>query len=191
MFNLNQVKVEYPLPIPEELAEEMENPPDWKEALFQFSENQSLSENFFSTFSIESDGQIYEEKMDFKVIEGDSLETFPVGIEKKEYTGELILHGVHLEDKYDFVISFKTLFWKGDLKEIELLEWEKNKNTERVESQERAREQLSEEVAAKKKWWYKPLWYVSFVIRFFLVLFARILGFFLKIVSDIEARLAR
>jgi len=188
MFNLNQVKVEYPLPIPEELAEEMKNPPNWGETMFQFTENQSLSENLFSTFSIESDGQIYEEKMDFKV-EEDSLETFSVGIEKKEYTGELIFHGVHLEDKYDFVMSFKTLFWKGDLKEIELLEWEKNKNTDRVKFQERTRKMLSEEVATKKKWWYKPLWYVSFVIRFFLVLSARALGFFLRIVSKIENRL--
>jgi hypothetical protein len=188
MFDLNQVKVEYPLPIPEELTEEMENPPDWKEAIFTFSENQTLSENLFSAFSIESDGQIYEEKMDFKV-EEDSIEPFSTGIEKKEYTGELIFHGVHLEDKYDFVMSFKTLFWKGDLKEIELLEWKKNKNTDRVKFQERTREVLMKEVAAKKKWWYKPRWCVGFVLRFFLVLFARALGFFLRIISKIENRL--
>lgn len=188
MFNLNQVKCDYPLPIPEELAEEIENPPDWNEMVFQFDESYALSENLLSKFSIESDGQIYEEKMDIKVQE-ESVESFSTGIEKKEYTGELVLHGIHLDDKHDFIMSFKTLFWKGDLKEIELLEWQKNENTERIKFQERAREKLDEEVVTKKRWWYKPLGYVSFVLRFFLILFARALGFFLRTISKIENRL--
>jgi len=194
MFNLNLITCDYPLPILGEQLEEIENPPDWSEMEFHLDHETILSDHLFSKYSIEADGQIYEERVDFTV-GGDPtdpvIEQVGLGIEKKEYTGELIFHGVHLDKDHDFVMTFKSLFWKGDLKEIELVEWDKKNNSERVKLQERARKEFQNKIAEKKKWWYKPYVLFSSVLRSFLVLAARLLGFFLRIVSDIEVRLAR
>mgnify|MGYP003676809671 CR=1 FL=1 len=57
------------------------------------------------------------------------------GIERVEYTGEMHLSGLHTSGKYDYFMEFEALFWKGDLKEIKLANWEKNDNEERLKKQ--------------------------------------------------------
>jgi hypothetical protein len=119
-----------------------------------------------------------------------TVEQVDLGIEKKEYTGELVFHGIHLEEKHDFLMSFKSLFWKGELKEIELIEWKKEDNSKRVESQAKAMKHIKEVSAERNRWWYKPFLIFSSASRFLLVLVAKFLGLLLRCISRIESRLA-
>ena len=190
MFDLNRITCDYPLPISEELLKDIKSPPSWEKIEFHLESAAPISENMFSKFSIESDGLIYEETREIEVNEKGDVEPISTGLEKKEYTGELIFHGIHLEEKYDFLMSFSALFWKGDLKEIDLTEWKKEDNAKRVEFQTKTKDMVEKQTDKEKKWWYKPWLYLSTVLRFFLMLAARFLGFFLRCIGSIESRLA-
>tara|TARA_B100000809_G_C15070696_1_gene505883 strand:- start:662 stop:1255 length:594 start_codon:yes stop_codon:yes gene_type:complete len=191
-LNINLITCDYTLPISEEQMEEMKSPPNWGEMEFQFEESHRISENILSKYSIESDGQIYEECVDF-VVGGEptepTVEQVDLGIEKKEYTGELVFHGIHLEEGYDFLMSFKSLFWKGELKEIELIEWKKEDNSKRVKAQDKVLKHLKEITSERNRWWYKPFLIFSNASRLLLVLMAKFLGFLLRCISRIESHL--
>jgi|TARA_Y100000310_G_scaffold183816_1_gene183957 hypothetical protein len=193
MFNINLITCDYPLPISEERIEEMESPPDWGEMEFQFDEGHRISENILSKYSIESDGQIYEECIDL-MVDGETTEPtvkqIDLGIEKKEYTGELVFHGIHVEEKHDFLMSFKALFWKGELKEIEPIEWKKEDNHKRKAAQDKMLKKIKKVSAKTNRWWYKSFLLFSNVVRCFLVLVAKFLGFLLRCISRLESRLS-
>ena len=53
----------------------------------------------------------------------------PAGIEKQDFTGEIYIGTSILGEEHDYEISFKVLFYKGDLKELDLENW---KNLELV-----------------------------------------------------------
>ena len=190
MFDLSRITCDYPLPISEELLKDMKSPPDWEKMEFHLDTAVPITDNMFSRFSIESDGLIYEEIREIDVNEKGDMEAVSTGLEKKEYTGQLNFHGIHLEEKYDFLMSFNALFWKGDLKEIDLTEWKKEDNTKRVEFQNKTMNIVKKQTDKLNKWWYKPWLYLSSVLRFFLMLAARFLGFLLRCVSSVESRLA-
>jgi len=128
---------EYKLPLPEDLGELSEI--GWGELEFQ---TKSLN-NTLSKYTIEDDGQIYEEKTKQKLIEDENspdkarIEIIEDGIEKNYFTGELIFYTYLPTKEYDYFIEFTALFWKGELKEIERTEWKKEENTERKEEEKK------------------------------------------------------
>jgi hypothetical protein len=148
------ITCEYPLPT-EELESAMESPPNWNEVEFQ---TKSLTEGlggFLDLYTIEDDGQLYVEKKSEEWVEdeaaptGFTLKVKDEGIEKQFFSGELRMYGMHMEEENDFYFDFKALFWKGELKELELQEWKKENNEFRKNAQEQLQETLKK-MADKK-----------------------------------------
>tara|TARA_Y100000310_G_C20668991_1_gene809203 strand:+ start:853 stop:1422 length:570 start_codon:yes stop_codon:yes gene_type:complete len=173
------IRCDYPLPFPEE-AEELKDPPIWSEFEFQ---TYSLRGNT-ETYTIEEDGQVYKESAETELIETDGGDVEIVkkndGIEKVLYTGELIFSGMHMEEDKDYFFEFIALFWKGELKEINLKEWNAEDNAQRKIIQEQFSQNIKRISERKYKPWfplYKAYYYVvSFILgltRYFLGLALR------------------
>ena len=77
------------------------------------------------------------------------------GIEKLSYTGEFLFYGLIMGEKNDFWLEFKVLFWKGDLKEINLESWNEEDNTERVALKKVFTKALEKHKRRSKKYWFK------------------------------------
>jgi hypothetical protein len=144
MLPLNKVICEYPLPIPvDKLNEEgCEDFKDIKWDEFEFFTSSFFDydiyagEPEFPTYTISEDGQFYKES--------DSE-----GVELQEFTGQIFFGSQIFGEKIDYDISFVALFYKGELKEVDLNKWEKESNKKRKKLQQ----SFVDEVAklAKKK----------------------------------------
>ena len=81
---------------------------------------------------VSEDGQIYRHLVEENYQEDDDgslkVTVSENGIERDEYTGEIIFGTLFKGKKHDYWIEFKALFWKGDLKEVELANYEKKSN---------------------------------------------------------------
>ena len=138
---------EHKLPIPEEVSNLIVNPVDWDEFEFHTYSFVASSDPWsFDKYTISSDGQLYKEIIKKELAENDAgnldiIESYD-GIERQEYTGSLTFSALHLDKEYDFYLEFEGLFWKGDMKEIELLEWEKADNSQRKEIQKNCMQKL-------------------------------------------------
>jgi hypothetical protein len=137
------IKCDYPLPFPEEILK-LKPQPDWKEVEFQ---TKSLH-NTLNVYTIEEDGQIYKELIDREVTSDEMgtliLDETPQGIEKVDHTGEIDFYTVHADEGYDYWMEFSALFWKGDLKELDLKEFKKEDNAGRLEVQAQMETELKE-----------------------------------------------
>ena len=166
---------DYPLPLPEEaknlkadFAKGVKAPIDWSKFEFQTKNFDGLLDKY----TIEEDGQIYVEKVDRELVEHENGEVEMIekdsGIEKVEYTGELVFYNMHLDEKDDYWVEFKALFWKGDLKEIELKEWKKQNNAERKEHTEDFSKKMKTAIKEQGKLSYKFKMKYNLIVRFFL-----------------------
>lgn len=154
MSMFDTIKCDYPLPLPDFTEEDIEElgDIDWAEQEFQ---TKSM-ENGMNTYSIEEDGRIYAERVEF-VESPDSPTGFSsksLGIERMDYTGELDFYNILMGKNYDYWIEFKALFWKGDLKEIDLFEFKKEDNDLRVKAQEDFQKEMQNFQSKKKRWWF-------------------------------------
>jgi hypothetical protein len=179
MGMFDTVICEYPLPLPNE-AKELKSPPNWDKVEFQ---TKSMG-GFMEAYTIEDDGQIYKDVLerDYEIDEhGDSfIHEKNNGIEKVEFTGDLVFYTSHTEDEYDYWVEFSALFWKGELKEINLKEWKREDNSGRVEAREKMLEAVAEQKRIKnskiykiKELFKKPVRAVFYVIKFILGLIVR------------------
>ena len=143
---LDLVLCEYELPLPEEVNS-LEAPPEWdklefqtKSLLFPSFDDPMTATFYVESYNISDDGQLYKEDIVRDLIvdeKGDYvLDEKDNGIVRLDYTGELSFFTIHFEKEYDYYIEFKTLFWKGELKELDLVEWKKEENKVRLETQE-------------------------------------------------------
>ena len=178
---------EYPLPV-SEVEKEMETLPDWDKVEFQTK----AFDNVLQTFTISEDGLVYEHKVEREWVEdekspmGTSLMEKDAGIERRDYTGELNFYGLYLDKKYDFFLEFKALFWKGELKEIDLHEHRKEDNSKR-KSSEKELQQIFKKVREKEgKLWYKIFSTYVAVVRFIAGLIRYFLGLTVNITRKIE-----
>tara|TARA_B100000676_G_C18084135_1_gene853629 strand:- start:1034 stop:1603 length:570 start_codon:yes stop_codon:yes gene_type:complete len=176
---------EYELPLPEDMGELSEI--NWNEFEFQ---TKSL-DNTLDKYTIEDDGQIYKEETKQKWVDDEEhpntgyIEIVQDGIEKSYFTGELIFYTWIPEEEYDYYIEFKTLFWKGELKEIERLSWDKKDNSQRKKEEQKFEElhekfikQIKEQSFFKKVF-KKILYTITFCVRW-------ILGFLVKLTWKLE-----
>ena len=164
---------EHKLPIPEEVSNLMVNPVDWDEFEFHTYSFAASSDPWsFDKYTISSDGQLYKEIIKKELAENDAgkldvIESYD-GIERQEYTGSLTFSALHLDKEYDFYLEFEGLFWKGDMKEIELLDAIKESKAE------------NNSILRKiKNWIYAPLSFILGLIRY-------VLGFIVKITWKIQ-----
>jgi len=147
------VTCQYPLPFPEE-ANQLAAAPDWETVEFQTKS----FDCFLDIYSIEEDGQIYKEVVDRDLARSEEgaliINETQKGIEKVEFTGEVVFYAMHLEPDFDYWVEFKALFWKGDLKEMELSKWERQDNAQRTQVLDDFNKQALQRKEDKQKWWY-------------------------------------
>jgi len=183
----NYVKCEYPLPFPEGVSEK--DLPDWSEFDFQTKSFLLSSEDdefsfmgAMDVYNIDEEGEIYREIVKREYVETkdgylDIKET-PKGIERVDFTGELVFYGTHMAEKYDYLMEFKALFWKGELKELSRLKWEKEDSFERIKKEKeleknfkKAQEKTS---SIFRNVWNKTVKFPIFIVRYILALFLKV-----------------
>ena len=135
---INNLICEHPLPLPSSITDKHEDFKDivWDEHTFYTSSFFSMEEiGSVSTYTITSDGQFYRESTETEVEMDEDGSLYPKernkGIEKQDFTG-LISFGTEILGKdQDHSIDFKALFYKGELKELELEEHKSHSNEKR------------------------------------------------------------
>jgi hypothetical protein len=149
-FSLSTIKCDYELPLS---AEQL-----------SFDNINWSSKDFTSPsldgggYTIEEDGQIYEEILEAEHDEETGEITYKDnGIRKLEYTGEIRFNLLHVTEEEDLWVEFIAWVRKGDLKEIYLEEWSLSANEERKEREDKFKRNLSKNLNSKKKWWH-PLY---------------------------------
>ena len=175
------IKCDYPLPLTDEVKEKLPNE-DWSEITFQ---TKSL-DCFLETYTIEEDGQIYAERKDRYIDEKGAFQEKEIGIEKVEYTGQLLFYFDFLQEDHDLWIEFKALVWKGDIKEIELYAFRKMDNTARLETQKKFQEAAEKSEQKYKKWWWKPFKLWCYIVKIPLFAIRWLFGLFVRFTWTLE-----
>lgn len=140
MFYPKFLTCEKALPIPQEVLDAF---PDrkWNEIDFIFFAYLSYGDDL-DKYEISEDGSIYQR--------GESGE-----ITKREITNELNFSTLLIGEGYDFFLSFKALFFKGELKELSLNEFKKTENRERKERDKKNIERMLISMKRAQKIHYK------------------------------------
>tara|TARA_Y100001938_G_scaffold140893_1_gene209809 strand:- start:1941 stop:2534 length:594 start_codon:yes stop_codon:yes gene_type:complete len=196
MGMFDTVICEYPLPLPDE-AKELNSPPNWDKVLFQTKSIGVDEGGFFGgvmdSYTIEDDGQFYKDVLerDWETDEyGNSfIEERNNGIEKVEFTGDLVFYTMHEEDEYDYWVEFSALFWKGELKEIKLKEWKREDNSSRLETHSKMKKALEAQKKLKNSKEYKIKEFFKKPVRFVFDLVKFILGSFVRLIWWLEQKL--
>ena len=184
------VRCEYPLPLPDEASEI--DMPDWSEFDFQtksFLLSADGDDEFIAieSYCIDEEGEIYKDVVERAYEESENgfleIKETNKGIEKVEYTGELLLSGFHVAEKYDCLMEFKALFWKGELKEIKLADWKKEDNADRIKKQKKL-EAKFKEAYSKKSSGFRSVW--NKIIKFPFLVLKYLIGIAFKIVYKLE-----
>jgi hypothetical protein len=132
----------------------------WDELEFYcFSNGVEYEEAFLDVtepekFTISEDGLLYKHIIKEKHSEEDGelkVEYIEDGIEREEFTGEVVFGTLFQGKKHDYWIEFQALLWKGEAKEIDLTRYEKNSNAPRLEAKERIMQAVKEMSEPKQK----------------------------------------
>ena len=92
-------------------------------------------------YTIEDDGQVYLRSTEW-LQDGEAIKPTEGELEKFEHTGEYNFYNVILGEKYDHWIEFKATLWKGELKELNLAEYKKEDNTDRLKYQQKMHDEV-------------------------------------------------
>ena len=152
---------DYPLPLPDFTDEEFEdiNSSDKGVSSFQEVEWQTKDMgNMLDVYSIEDDGQIYLRATQWYENE-DAVTPQEGDLEKYEKTAEINFYQMFMGKEWDHWLEFKATVWKGELKELDLVEYRKEDNSDRIEIQEQMMEQIKEKTSRGKL--YNCLLYTS------------------------------
>jgi len=174
---INRLICEYPLPLPPSVKEDADG--DFKEVTwdeFEFYTPSFLISNDFmsqATYTITSDGQLYKDEVDFEVAIDEDGEIFSKetnsGIEKQDFTGQVLFGSEVLGDDNDHSIDFKALFYKGELKELDLEDYTKHSNERRKAAATEISDYYVKEVSRKKSLTYLitlPFrWIILFLVK--------------------------
>ena len=180
MSLFDYVKSEYKLPIPQEVLDDLCDT-DWEEIEFQ---TKSFDLPTLDSYEISEEGSIYMETYD-RTGEG-LLDRTKTGIEKIDYTGELIFYVDLMSKEWDYWIEFKALFFKGELKEIELNELEKQDPKERLKMEKLIKDSFSKFLRRKNSLWSKVFYVVTLPLRLLLAIIKLILSFLVGLILRAE-----
>ena len=140
-MNVSSIICEYPLPLDKselDLESQDFEGIEWDE--LSFDTFCFLNEEEFqrSSYLISEDGFFYERTFNLELVrnKNDELVTkeFDAGLTKQDFTGEITFGTEIFGENHDYEIIFKTLFFKGDLKELELDHFSKRDNSKRREA---------------------------------------------------------
>lgn len=157
---LNKIICEKKLPIPwEDFSDEDKNIFDnikWDEEEFYTSSffDSDILPSVYPVYTITEDGQFYKSLTEIKFEENEKGEITTSerdgGIEKQEFTGEIYFGTEILKDDHDYLITFKALFYKGELKELKMEEWSKRSSEKRKKIEKKILENIKEIEKLKK-----------------------------------------
>ncbi len=179
------LKCEYPLDTPEFLANDKDFSPENLE--FQ---TYSFPPASMDEYEITDDGQLYKWDIERLMKKSDDgffqIEENKKNLLKQDYTGELLFSALYLSEKFDYFLSYKALFWKGDLKEIDLEEASREDNSHRKEMQETLNCRISKMRDKKNKWWFPFANFFRKIIKFFTFSIRWVLGWKIKVTWKID-----
>ena len=114
----------------------------------------------------------------FEITDDDKL--FLMGqdgtIEKQDFTGEIVFSTMQLSEDYDYILYFKSLFFKGELKELTFKRLDKKENSLRKEQDKISNEALLLYQVKKNKIWFKFYSFYFNCVHFTLALVRVLLG---------------
>ena len=174
---------DYPLPLPDFTGEELEdiNSSDKGVSSFQEVEWQTKDMgNMLDVYSIEDDGQIYLRNTEW-IQDEDGVKPEEGELQKYERTAEINFYQMFMGKEWDHWLEFKATVWKGELKELDLVEYRKEDNSDRVEIQEQMMEQIKEKTSRGKL--YKAY---KYIVSTPLNIIRVILGFMIGATMKIE-----
>ena len=138
MAMINSLICEHDLPLPSLVIEEREDFKDvvWNEHVFYTSSFFDIEGmDFPSIYTISEDCQFYKETMETEIKADENGKLYAdeksKGIEKQDFTGLIYFGSEILGKDNDYSIDFKALFYKGDLKELDLEECKEHSNKKR------------------------------------------------------------
>lgn len=166
---INYISCYKKLPVPEEILREFPGIL-WEDILFLTNDlNRFSSEDF----EITDDDKLFLKNKDGT-------------IEKQDFTGEIIFSTAHLSEEYDYLLYFKVLFFKGQLKELSLEKLVKRENLFR-----KTLEKANDEIASlyeknKNKTCFKIYSLYRKCARFVLILVRLVLEVLINLTFKIE-----
>lgn len=141
MAMINSLICEHDLPLPSLVTEEHEDFKGivWDEYVFYTSSFFNIQDmDFPSIYTISEDGQFYKETIETEVKTDKNGKLYTdeksKGIEKQDFTGLIYFGSEVLGKDNDYSIDFKALFYKGDLKELDLEECKAHSNKRRKDA---------------------------------------------------------
>jgi len=176
---------DYPLPLPEFTEEELEDLhgnkdkdgwKEWNEIEWQTKDMNGM----LDIYSIEDDSQIYLRSTQWSESE-DAVITEEGDLEKFEKTAEINFYQMFMGEKWDHWVEFKAIVWKGELKELELVEYKKEDNSERVKIQKQMMNQIKKEESRSKLYMA-----YRYVVSTPLNIIRGVLGFIIGVTMKIE-----
>jgi len=195
---LSKVICETKLPIPWEDFSDKENEifskVKWDEIDFYTSsffdyEESALGLNIVSSYTISEDRQFYKSLKEYKFIENKSGEMIPqeqdAGIERQDFTGEILFWKEIMEEKNDYEVSFVALFFKGELKELNLDGWKKRSNKERKAAEKKLKEEIIEERNERESLWSK----IKYPFKRLALIFSSLIKWIIFKILDILIRI--
>ena len=164
MYSINFVFCDRKLPLPQEVIKEF---PEirWEEVEFLTNDLNKFS---LEKFEITEDGKLF-------------LKRFNGTVEKQDFTGEIVFSTMQLSEDYDYIIYFKSLFFKGELKELTFEIFDKKENSLRKEHERTTNEAILLYQNNKNKIWSKIHFSYSYCVCLTFALVRVLLGFLINL----------
>jgi len=153
MINLNEALLindtlicERPLPLPEDEEELTSLDYNWEEHEWILKKIEMLEPTV--EYEIGDNGFLYKRK-----ITNEEKELYE--LEQQDVTRELEFFGFYEGKDHDYMLNYIALFYKGELKELNLDDFEKVDNTKRLKFQKDALNLYNKQRKDLNVWWYK------------------------------------
>ena len=169
MIPISNIICEHPLPLDKVLSEQEDEDfkgIEWDE--FAFDTFSFFNENEFQTSSylISEDGLFYEHVFNIELDRDENDQPAPkeidAGLTRQDFTGEIIFGTEIFGKEYDYEIIFKALFFKGDLKELELDHFSRKDNSTRKKTAKKIQKQVQLQQARKRN----PIYLFASALKF-------------------------
>jgi len=166
---ISNIICEHPLPLDKVLSEQEDEDfkgIEWDE--FAFDTFSFFNENEFQTSSylISEDGLFYEHVFNIELDRDENDQPAPkeidAGLTRQDFTGEIIFGTEIFGKEYDYEIIFKALFFKGDLKELELDHFSRKDNSTRKKTAKKIQKQVQLQQARKRN----PIYLFASALKF-------------------------
>lgn len=186
------------LPIPfdkftEEEKKDFENI-KWDEVVFQtpsFINEDVLFRDILITYTITEDCSFYKSEIEWVPYEDKNGEIKVKeknnGIERLDLTGEVYFVTQFFGEKNDYALTFKALYYKGELKELTFEDKTKRSNEKRKEILNKMRESVVKNLKEKQSLRYNFVYFVKTILIFLLQVIKKPLLVLLNLLTRTQA----